>query len=124
MFVVAGVCIVIAIASVVFAARCYRELQKWSSECNSAQIAIAYKRKVKIVAPLTEWMLWTRQLSGEEANGRTIYHVGGTSVAIIKKRGRSRNKPPKNPAVAPKSSSSQLSYVTNGEDKANAKQDV
>lgn len=71
--------------AILFAARCYRELWRWARQCQNAQIAIAYKRKVKIVAPLVEWLLWCNRLDAErDIGGRTIYSLGGTDVALIR----------------------------------------
>lgn len=75
-----------ALLCLLYAVHCYRELYSWARQCQSAQIAVSYKQKVKLVAPLVEWLLWTKQLKGSDANGRVIYSMGGTSVALIKKR--------------------------------------
>ena len=77
---------VVTVLAIVFAARCYVELWKWARQCQQAQIAVSYKRKVVLVAPLVEWLLWCNQLRENEANGRVIYRMGQTSVALIKKR--------------------------------------
>lgn len=82
----------LAVLSTAFAIHFYKELFKWARECQSAQIAIAWKGKVTVVAPLVEWMLWSRQLSGKEENGRVVYHNGGTRVALIKRRKQSKKR--------------------------------
>ena len=74
----------ITVLSLGYAAHCYHQLWLWAKQCQSAQIAIAYKRRVVLVAPLVEFLLWSRQLTGREENGRVIYLMGQTRVAIIK----------------------------------------
>lgn len=77
--------IVIGVAGVLFGLRCYYELWKWARECQYSRIAIAYKRKVKLQAPLVEWLLWIRKLNEDkDSSGRVIYSLGGTSVAITR----------------------------------------
>lgn len=64
----------------------YLHLWRWSKECKGARITIAYKRKVKIDAPLVEWLLWIRQANKDrQSGGRVVYSMGGTDVAIIKR---------------------------------------
>ena len=72
------------VISTAFAVRFYMELWKWAKQCQRAQIAIAYKRKVKLSAPLVEWLLWCNQLKDKDENGRVVFSLGGTSVAILK----------------------------------------
>lgn len=69
--------------SLVLAAWFYWELRKWANICKHGRIAIAYKRKVQMQAPLTEWYLWTRKLAKGET-GRVVYRNGGVTVAIVK----------------------------------------
>lgn len=79
------ICVVITVLSLAFAARCYFELWKWARQCQYARIVIAYKRKVKLQAPLVEWLLWVNQLSKDkDSQGRVVYSMGSTSVAITK----------------------------------------
>jgi hypothetical protein len=64
----------------------HRDLHAWTDQCNHARIVVAYKNKVKINAPITEWIMWCNMLDKDnKANGRTVYRIGGTDVAIIKK---------------------------------------
>jgi hypothetical protein len=68
-----------------FGLKCYSELRKWARQCQGARIAIAYKRKVKLQAPLIEWLMWVNQLDKDkDSHGRVVYSIGGTSVAITK----------------------------------------
>ena len=59
------------------------KLLGWVKVGRYGRIAIAFKRKVQLQAPLTEFYLWTRQLP-EGENGRVIYRNGGVTVAIVK----------------------------------------
>jgi hypothetical protein len=78
--------LIFGVLGVAFGLRCYRELWKWARQCQHARIVVAYKRKVKLNAPLVEWLLWCNNLDKDkDANGRVIYTVGGTTVALIKK---------------------------------------
>jgi hypothetical protein len=77
---------IFGLAGWIFGIRCYVETRSWARQCNGARIAIAYKRKVKLEAPLTEFILWCRQLDKDKrSTGRTIYTMGSTTVAIIKR---------------------------------------
>lgn len=85
MEVVSIVCIAIGVLGVAFAVRFYIELRRWAHHCKYARIAIAYKGKVKLHAPLTEWVAWVNMLDKDkDSQGRVIYRAGGTSVAITK----------------------------------------
>lgn len=69
------------------AAWSYYQLQRWARDCKM-RIAISYKGKVKIDAPLVEWMLWGRQAAKDRAArkvgpAKMLFHGGGTSVAIV-----------------------------------------
>lgn len=78
-------CLLVGLAGVTFGARCYMELRRWARQCQHARIAIAYKQKVKLQAPLVEWLLWINQLDKDsDSTGRVVYRIGGTSVAITK----------------------------------------
>lgn len=76
---------VVGVVGVVLAGRFYLELWRWARQCQQAQIAIAYKRKVQLSAPLVEWLLWCNQLQGAEENGRVVYRNGGITIAIIRR---------------------------------------
>ena len=76
---------IVTVLSLLFALRCYLELREWAHRCQNARIAIAYKGRVKMQAPLTEWMLWCEMLEKDKkSNGRVIYGMGGTSIAIYR----------------------------------------
>lgn len=75
----------VAILCILFTASIYRELYKWSRQCQHAKIAVAYKRKVQIQAPLVEWLTWANQLEGDAAsNGRVVYRNREVTVAILR----------------------------------------
>lgn len=75
----------IGVLGILFGARCYLELWRWAKQCQRAQIVIAYNRKVKLTASLSEWLAWVNQLP-EDANGRAVYHHNHTSVSILRKK--------------------------------------
>lgn len=69
-----------------YAARFYWELRKWAHLIKYARVVIAYKGKVKLNAPLQEWALWCREAEKDKtSNGRVIYQLGGTRVAVLRK---------------------------------------
>lgn len=78
------ICLGGALVAFLFACRCYYELWKWARECQYWRIAIEFKGKTKIDAPLQEWLLWSRQANKDKtAGGRIVYHAGGTRVGLI-----------------------------------------
>lgn len=80
------ICVAIGVLGITYGIRCYYELWKWSSICKNVRIAIAYKNKVKIDAPLLEWILWTNLLDKDkDSKGRVVYMQGATRVALVKR---------------------------------------
>ena len=78
--------LIFGVLGVAYSITCYYELWKWARECQHSRIVLTYKGKVKINAPIVEWLLWIRQLDKDkDNNGRVMYTYGGTQVAIIKK---------------------------------------
>lgn len=68
-------------------------LYRWERQLAGARVAVAYKQKVKMDAPLVDWLKWANMLRrDEQARGRVVYRMGGTSVAILKPRPRSHGK--------------------------------
>jgi hypothetical protein len=64
-----------------FALRLYR----WEQQLAGARIAVAYKQKVRLQAPLIEWLGWANMLAkDEQSSGRVVYRQASTTVAIIK----------------------------------------
>src|ERR1700722_19877789 len=62
-----------------------RRLKQWSDFCQHGRIFISYKGKVKLQAPLTEWVLWAKMLDKDQASkGRPVYQMGGTAVGVAK----------------------------------------
>lgn len=78
--------LIFGVLGVAYAVTLYYELWKWARECQHSRILLTYKGKVKLNAPLVEWLLWIRQLDKDkDNNGRVVYTYGGTAVAIVKK---------------------------------------
>lgn len=62
-----------------------KELKTWAEWAHYGRIVIAYKRKIKLNAPLTEFVAWAHMLKDDEGSkGRVIWSMGGASVAIAK----------------------------------------
>jgi hypothetical protein len=79
------VSVVIGILGISFAIRCYLELWRWARQCQHARIAIAFKRRVQLQAPLVEWLQWINMLDNDkDSQGRVVYRNGGVTVAITK----------------------------------------
>lgn len=71
-------------AGVAFGVRCYMELRTWARLCQRGRIGIAYRGRVQLNAPLTEWLGWMRLLKDDEkSTGRPIYKNGKVSVFIL-----------------------------------------
>jgi hypothetical protein len=67
------------------ALRVYVELRRWARQCQKARIAIFYKRKATLNAPLVEWLNWCNSLDADEqTRGRVVYRGSHVSVAILK----------------------------------------
>lgn len=77
--------IAFGVLGVLWGVNCYVHLWKWARLCQGANIAIAYNRRVQLNAPLSDWLIWCRQLEGDEkTTGRTVYRNGKMSVSILK----------------------------------------
>lgn len=67
---------------------CYvnaHRLKQWSNFCKHGRIFIAYNGKIKHQAPMTEWVLWAKQLDKDKySKGRPIYQMRGTTIGISK----------------------------------------
>lgn len=77
--------LVFGVLGILFGLKCYHELWKWAKQCQRAQIVIAYNKKVRLSASLSEWLGWVNQLPND-ANGRAVYHHNHTSVSILRKK--------------------------------------
>lgn len=85
MIYVAAGSLLVALVAAAFAAKCYLELYRWARQCQNARIAVAYKRKVQLQAPLVEWLLWCNQLDQDkDSAGRVVYRNGAVTIAITK----------------------------------------
>lgn len=75
----------VAVLAIAYCLRVYYELWKWARICQSARIAVSYKRKVKLQAPLTEWIAWIRLLDKDkDSAGRVIFSQAGVAIAITR----------------------------------------
>jgi hypothetical protein len=72
------------IAGILFGINAYIHLWKWARMCQRATIARADSGKVKMNAPLTEWLTWCNALKGSEARGRTVFKMNKMSVSILR----------------------------------------
>lgn len=73
----------VGLLGVLFGANSYYQLWRWARDCQHARIAIAFKRKVVLQAPLVEWLLWARKARKDHGSrGRVVYRQAGTSVAV------------------------------------------
>jgi hypothetical protein len=74
----------------IVAIRVYLELRRWAHRCQTSRVAVAYKRRVVLEAPIVDWVNWANSLNGDEAvRGRVVYRGGHVSVAILKPGGPS-----------------------------------
>ena len=77
----------VAALAILFAVRCYLELYRWAKQCQRAEIAIAYNKRVQLRAPLVEWLGWANSLMGDDASrGRVVYRNGKVTIAILRPR--------------------------------------
>lgn len=73
----------IGILGLAAALRFYLELRRWATLCQRARIAIFFKRRSRLQAPLVEWLTWASQLNEDDAaNGRTVYVNREHTVAL------------------------------------------
>jgi hypothetical protein len=67
------------------AAWSYYLFRRWVRYCRKARIAVAWKRRVVLEAPITDWVAWAQMLGKDEAaRGRVVYRGGHVSVAIAR----------------------------------------
>ena len=76
----------VAVLALLFAARCYLELHRWARVMQRGGIAIGYKNKVQLEAPLVELAEWIDALKADDAAGRVIYTARGVRVALLRNR--------------------------------------
>lgn len=77
-------CVIFGVLGWLAAGWFYLHLWRWARQCQHARIAIAYKQKVKLEAPLVEWLAWVKMVDKDkQSHGRVVYRLGGTSVAIV-----------------------------------------
>lgn len=81
------VAFLVGIIGLSFGLFCGARLRRWERQLAGARIAVAYKTRVKLEAPLVEWLTWANMLDkDQQSRGRVVYRMGGTSVAILKPR--------------------------------------
>lgn len=72
------------VLGVAYGIRCYWELYKWARQCQNARIAISFKRKVRLQAPLVEWLLWANNVKKDKlATGQVVFSQANVSVAVV-----------------------------------------
>lgn len=77
--------IVVGVLGFAFGVRSYWELRKWARQCQNARIVVAYNRRVKLNAPLVDWLTWANMLDKDESStGRVVYMNNKTSVAVVR----------------------------------------
>lgn len=65
---------------------CYYKLWQFARQCQLARIVVAQKGRVRLNAPILEWLLWCNMLDRDkDANGRMLLNLNGMSVSIVKK---------------------------------------
>lgn len=63
----------------------YYLLRAWHRRASGARIAVYYKRRAALEAPITDWMTWCHTLEGDEAaRGRVVYRGSHVSVVILR----------------------------------------
>ena len=79
------IALILGAAGVAFGLECYRRLHEWARLCQRGRIFIAYNNKVRLDAPITDWVQWTRMLKDDEAStGRVISNFGKVRVGILR----------------------------------------
>lgn len=81
--------IIVGILGVMFGLECYRRLHEWARLCQNGRIFIAYKNRVQLDAPITDFVQWTRMLKDDQnkvSTGRVIYHAKDVKVGLFRPR--------------------------------------
>lgn len=81
------VCVAFGILGFSYGIRLWIELRRWAYLIKYTRVVVAYKRKVKLNGTLQEWALWAKageRAPDKKAGGRTIYTIGGTTIAILR----------------------------------------
>lgn len=90
------VSLAVGITGLTFGILCGLKLRKWERQLTGARVAIAFKGKTQMSAPLIDWLGWANLLhKDKDSAGRAIYKMGGTTVAIVKpqpKHGRTKTR--------------------------------
>jgi hypothetical protein len=63
----------------------WRLARQWQRDCQEARIIIAVKNRVKLDAPLVEWLAWNKALpKREQGRGGVIFQHNGVRVALAR----------------------------------------
>lgn len=74
----------VGLAGLVFGVNSYLELWKWAKQCQRARVVIAYNHRVRMQAPLTDWLAWANTLGGnQKETGRVVFTDRKFSVAVV-----------------------------------------
>lgn len=64
---------------------CWRLLRAWIRDCRECRILIAVKGRVRLDAPLVEWLAWNKALpKRERGRGGVIFQHNGVRVALAR----------------------------------------
>ena len=78
--------VIIGLTGFAYGTKFWIELRRWAHLIQYGRLVVAYKGKVKLNAPLQEWALWCKMAEREDkVNGRVIYHLGATRIAVLRK---------------------------------------
>lgn len=81
----AYISLAIGALGVAFGAWSYHELWKWAKQCKNARIAIAYKGRTALQAPIVEWITWANMLGDDDrSSGRVVYRNQKVTVFITR----------------------------------------
>lgn len=79
---------VVTVIAVAVATYAWWHARKWALLISYGRIAVEFKGKVKMDAPLREWALWCNQTKKDKSQpaalrGHVIYAMGGTRIALF-----------------------------------------
>lgn len=93
--------------------RLWKELKTWAEWARYGRIALSYKGKVQLQAPLTEFVAWAHALKADEhSKGRVIWKQGPAACVIAKAAVPKTESRFKFPAVFSRKGSGATSPVT------------
>lgn len=91
---------IVAVVALAIAGYAWWHAAKWAKLIAYGRIAVEYKGKVKVDAPLREWALWCSRAGKDKAQikgmrGQVMYTLGGTRIAVIMGKKHKKVKPVK-----------------------------